>query len=168
MGMINIVLDTNCLIATVPKGLAQHWFWKAFRKRLFNICATTDIIEEYDEILSRRYSSLHAKRIIFEILDAPNFREINVSYNWFLITVDPDDNKFVDCAVAANADAIVTYDRHFDVLKKVEFPAVNVLKLEAFHDLLKTLHGGKVGCDRRQVRMKTFGGRNARFARMTG
>jgi hypothetical protein len=39
----------------------------------------------------------------------------------------------------------VTYDRHFKVLKKIAFPAVNVLKLEAFHDLLKELHGEEDG-----------------------
>jgi putative PIN family toxin of toxin-antitoxin system len=141
--MIKIALDTNCLIATLPRGSAQHWFWRAFRKRHFILCITTDIIEEYDEILSKRYSPKHSDDVINEILRAPNVQEVEVAYNWYLITVDPDDNKFVDCAVAANANALVTYDRHFNVLKKIEFPAVNVLKLEAFHDLLKTLHGDK-------------------------
>jgi predicted nucleic acid-binding protein len=53
-----------------------------------------------------------------------------------LITVDPDDNKFVDCAVAANADFICTEDKHFKVLKKVPFPPVKVISADDFVEIL--------------------------------
>ena len=53
-------------------------------------------------------------------------------YKWNLITADPDDNKFVDCAVAANAKYIVTEDHHFNVLKTVVFPVVNVINIDEF------------------------------------
>ena len=43
-----------------------------------------------------------------------------------LIQSDSDDNKFVDCCVTANAQYIVSNDRHFDILKHIEFPHVNV------------------------------------------
>ncbi len=50
---------------------------------------------------------------------------------------DPDDNKFVDCAIIANADYIVSDDSHFKVLKDIPFPVVRVLSLEQFQqDLL--------------------------------
>ena len=41
----------------------------------------------------------------------------------------PDDNKFVDCAIAAHAKCIVTNDRHYDILKEIEFPKVYVVNL---------------------------------------
>ena len=44
-----------------------------------------------------------------------------------LITADLDDNKFVDCAISANAHYIVTNDHHYDVLKSINFPNVNVI-----------------------------------------
>ena len=53
-----------------------------------------------------------------------------------LISVDPDDNKFVDCAVAANAKFVVTDDGHFDVLKQIDFPKVNIIGLD---DVIRTL-----------------------------
>ena len=34
-----------------------------------------------------------------------------------LITADPDDNKFADCAIAAEADFIITADQHFEVMR---------------------------------------------------
>ncbi len=51
--------------------------------------------------------------------------------------MDPDDNKFVDCAVAGNAHALVTEDRHFQVLKEQEFPRVRTLSIEGFQGLLQ-------------------------------
>ena len=48
----------------------------------------------------------------------------------------PDDNKFVDCAVAASADFIVTEDKHFKVLKDIPFPLVNVISMDDFVEIL--------------------------------
>lgn len=45
-----------------------------------------------------------------------------------------DDNKFVDCAIAANAQFIVTEDHHYDVLKTIDFPKVNIIKLDEMMD----------------------------------
>lgn len=55
-----------------------------------------------------------------------------------LIPNDPDDNKFVDTAFACNAHFIVTNDRHFNVLKNIEFPKITVIKVEEFVELLQT------------------------------
>ena len=49
-----------------------------------------------------------------------------------MIQADPDDNKFVDCAIAAGARYVVTNDHHFDVLRTIEFPKIQVLKLIEF------------------------------------
>lgn len=61
----------------------------------------------------------------------------NVDYYWKLITHDPVDIKFVDCAVAANADYIVTNDKRFDILHTIAFPKVNTLTLQQFMELLQ-------------------------------
>ena len=56
-----------------------------------------------------------------------------------LITADPDDNKFVDCAVIAGATYIVSNDRHFDELKQYDFPKVDVRKLSEFLNIVRAL-----------------------------
>jgi len=53
-------------------------------------------------------------------------------FHWNLITVDPDDNKFVDCAIAGQAKFIVTEDKHFQILKQVDFPKVEVITVVQF------------------------------------
>jgi len=35
---------------------------------------------------------------------------------------DEDDNKFVDCAIAANAGYLITHDKDFNILKQTDFP----------------------------------------------
>lgn len=54
-----------------------------------------------------------------------------------LINKDPDDNKFVDCAIFANADFIVSDDKHFNELGSVEFPKVLVVRLDDFARLFR-------------------------------
>jgi len=43
-----------------------------------------------------------------------------------LISEDNDDNKYVDCAIACNADMIISNDAHFRVLEKIDFPKLSV------------------------------------------
>jgi predicted nucleic acid-binding protein len=53
-----------------------------------------------------------------------------------LIKVDVDDNKFVDCAIAANSNAIVTEDKHFNTLKDIPFPVVQVIGIASFKEII--------------------------------
>ena len=65
-----------------------------------------------------------------------NVEKKQVYYRWHLISKDPDDNKFVDCAIAGATDYIITNDKHFDELKKINFPAINVLTPDQFLNLI--------------------------------
>ena len=62
------------------------------------------------------------------LLNAPTVEFIEPFYRFNLIIQDPDDNKFVDCAIAGNATYIVSNDLHFDVLKQTDFPKLVVKK----------------------------------------
>ena len=77
-----------------------------------------------------------AENIVKGIRDARNAPYIHKYFYWNLISVDSDDNKFVDCAVAGSADFIVTDDRHFKVLKSIPFPKVKVISADDFVELL--------------------------------
>lgn len=77
-------------------------------------------------------SPLVARLAIEAILRANNVRRIDAQFRFGLIVADPDDNKFVDCAIVANAECVVTNDAHFDVLKTIPFPRVNVVNIDHF------------------------------------
>ena len=50
---------------------------------------------------------------------------------------DPDDNKFVDCAVAADAEYIVTNDSHFNILKHTDWPKITIIAIKEFYETLE-------------------------------
>ena len=129
---MKIVVDTNCLLVSVQEYSMFFWLWQAFRDEKITLCYTTDILNEYHEILSHYYSIPFAETVLEEILLSPNAVPVTVYYKWNLITVDTDDNKFVDCAISANADFIVTNDKHFKILKDISFPKVNVIDIDSF------------------------------------
>lgn len=127
-----IVLDTNCLIQSLPQRSRCHRVWQAFVEGRYTLCVTTEILEEYEEIVARCMSPSVARLMISAILRANNVRRVDAQFRFGLIVADPDDNKFVDCAVVANADCVVTNDAHFGVLKTIPFPKVRVVNVDEF------------------------------------
>ncbi len=130
--MRNVVLDTNCLLQSLSRRSRYHRIWSDFVNGGYVLCVTTEILEEYEEILSQHMSPLVARLAIEAILRANNVRRIDAQFRFGLIVADPDDNKFVDCAIVANAECVVTNDAHFDVLKTIPFPRVNVVDIDHF------------------------------------
>jgi len=133
---MRIVLDTNCLLVSVQEYSDYFWIWQTFRDKKFVLCYTDEILNEYQEVLSYYYSGTLAKYIIDAILNASHAEPITVYYKWRLITADLDDNKFVDCAISANADFIVTNDKHFNVLKNIDFPKINVIDIDTYKNII--------------------------------
>jgi putative PIN family toxin of toxin-antitoxin system len=134
---MKIVLDTNCLVVSIQEYSRCHWLWQAFRDKKIVLCYTTEILSEYYEILSRYYSVSLAESAIGAILNASNAIPVTVYYSWNLITADPDDNKFVDCAVSANAKYIVSNDRHFKILESIDFQKVNISTMDEFKEIMQ-------------------------------
>lgn len=94
---------------------------------------------EYEEILKRRYNHSVAENIIRALLLLPNVIHQQVYFNWLLIQNDTDDNKFVDAYVAGNADLLVTNDRHFDILRQVDYPPIEVASIDMFQSIIHGL-----------------------------
>lgn len=131
--MDNIVLDTNCLLSSLKRTSRYYPVWRDFISGKYCLCFTDDIINEYQEIIELRTGSAEiARNVISAILNRSNTRHIEVYYHFEIIQADKDDNKFVDCAIKANAKYIVSNDRHFDVLRTIPFPRVEVIDIEYF------------------------------------
>ena len=133
---MRIVLDTNCLLVSVQEYSEYYWIWKAFCDKKYTLFYTDEILNEYQEVLTRYYSPLFAKYTVDAILNANNAKPVTVYYKWYLIVDDPDDNKFADCAVTAGADYLVTNDKHFKITKKVVFPKIKVIDIDTFMKIL--------------------------------
>ena len=134
--MRNIVLDTNCLLMCLASKSEFHIVWNAFLNEQYRLYVSNEIINEYEEILAKKISPAFAKNIIHVIINSENVVLIHPTFRFNLLSIDPDDNKFIDCAIVENADYIVSQDKHFDVLKKIDFPKVSVIRVEEFAELL--------------------------------
>lgn len=89
-------------------------------------------MEEYEEILSCYTSPVVGQMVAETIARANNVLRVDARFRFGLIVVDPDDNKFVDCAIVSGAECIVTNDSHFNVLADIPFPHVQVRSLSSF------------------------------------
>lgn len=132
-----VVVDTNCLLCMIPMRSKYRPAWESFLDGKYILCVSNEIVSEYMEILTAKVSTSFAENIVGAILRSPFVRRFDPQFHFNLIESDPDDNKFVDCAIIANADFIVSEDSHFRVLKTIPFPKVNVLTLDEFSEELK-------------------------------
>ena len=133
-----IVLDTNCLISSLSKRGQYYPVWKGLQAGEYVLCVTTEILEEYAEIITQKMSVEVATNVIHLLLESKYVDFVNPYFRLQIISTDPDDNKFVDCAFAANATYIVSDDKHYEVLKDIDFPKILVLKLKEFLGLIQS------------------------------
>jgi len=125
-----LVIDTNILLVCISERAENHWLFEAFIDEVFTLCVTTEILNEYSEIIEQHMGLETSENLLNVISNTPNVLFIDKYLRWGLISVDPDDNKFVDCAVASNAKYIVTHDKHYNVLKTLEFPSIDIMNIE--------------------------------------
>ena len=131
-----IVLDTNCLVASLSRHSQYYPVWKGLQTDQYVLCLTNDILDEYEEIIGLKTSAEVARNVVSLLLKSKNVEFVDAYFKWRLIEADHDDDKFVDCAFAANATYIVSDDKHFDILEKIPFPKISVLKLQEFLQIL--------------------------------
>lgn len=133
----DIVLDTNCLIASISRRGRYYEVWKSWKEGKYTLCVSTEILEEYEEIIARLTNKEIAENVIQTIVNSRYVKMIDPYFHFNLIEYDVDDNKFVDCAIAANAKYIITNDAHFSHLKDIPFPKIDIINLNAFLELLQ-------------------------------
>ena len=117
--MLRIVIDTNIFISSFFGGAPREIIdlWKTGET---TICLTQAIVEEYIKVLNRL--GLKDKPEIKNLtkLFAEGFNSIFTTKtpNLNIIEDDPDDNKFLECAVALESRIIISGDKHLKDIKK--------------------------------------------------
>lgn len=132
----NLVIDTNVLITTINRNNPEFNIYEAFERKLFNWVVSTEVLTEYAEQISDFYSVSTANFVLDVLCTATNVIFTEPYYRWQIIEEDPDDNKFADLAISATADALITFDKHFNVFKELPFPKLNILHPKKFSAFL--------------------------------
>lgn len=137
---LKVILDTNVFMVSILPHHKYFWIYQTLRQKEYDLLISNEILSEYYEKLTEKYGLENTNNAIEVLLTSTNVHLISPSYRFTLIKDDPDDDKFVDCAVSGNADFIVSHDKHFDILKSIAFPKVNVIKIPEFKDILDRSH----------------------------
>lgn len=127
---MRIVVDTNVLISGVFFGGFPKVILSAIVDDKLTACATTEIIDEYEEIVQEMIARKqgHLKRdLLAPLIQA---LEIIEPVSRVQLSRDPDDDKFLGCAKDARALYIVSGDKDLLVLK--EFENIQIITAKEF------------------------------------
>jgi uncharacterized protein len=135
---VKVIFDTNVWISIFMQKTLNDEFYKT--KEKINIYISRDIILEVSKVLlypkvKDVINETNWKRK--EILRAIEANSIVVQpkAKLFIIEKDPEDNKILECALAAESDIIVSGDKHLIELGK--FKKTRILSPREFFDSLK-------------------------------
>jgi putative PIN family toxin of toxin-antitoxin system len=107
--MLKAVLDTNVVLSAHLNmhGPSQVIFDLVF-SRFFRCFISNSLLEEYEEVLSRPHFGVDAHKIARSIRLLRKAAILVVPSKRLSVTLDPDDNKVLECALEARADYVVT------------------------------------------------------------
>jgi len=112
-----VVLDTNVLISSLwgglPRRVINHWQGGQLR-----VLMSPAILDEYLSVLTRFQPTPDDLDALIGVLGHPRLTEwVHPTTHLHIITTDPPDNRFLECALAGEADTIISGDRHLLNLK---------------------------------------------------
>jgi putative PIN family toxin of toxin-antitoxin system len=136
---MTVVIDCNIWVMAVSSNSPYHKLVNHLANGNFHLLVTNDILLEYEEVLSSKYDHDTCLRFLLFLYEINFVVFKEAYYNWNLIHIDPDDNKYCDCYIAGAADYLVTQDKHFKVLADIQFPKINVITIDDFLAILNNL-----------------------------
>lgn len=59
-----VVLDINSLLSSLARRGSAYPVWKGFQEGRYTLCVTTDILEEYEEVIARKTTAIVAENVL--------------------------------------------------------------------------------------------------------
>lgn len=136
-----LVVDTNVLVSSLF-GRASRQLVELWREGRVTLCLSEEIMAEYLQVLPRFASVRDEARDLLALL-AEGKHTVRVEPGEALqhVTDDPDDAEFLACALAAEADAIVSSDVHLLALRA--FRGIPILTPGALLERLSSGDGSR-------------------------
>ena len=134
---MRVVIDCNIFVSCISVKSKYHPILLALSSGKFELAISTEIFLEYQEKITEKYSATTAYNFIAALENSKFVIPFYPYYNWNLIEQDSDDYKYADIYIAANADYLITEDRHFKILQQLKFPLIKVIGIDSFLSLLE-------------------------------
>jgi uncharacterized protein len=135
---MKVVVDTNIFVMAFSSRSPYHDIFLKLRSGVYELVVTSDILLEYEEIMTIKYGLRGAQLFLQFLEELPNVNFVRTFFRFNIIS-DYDDNKFVDACFATNAKYLVSQDKHFKILSQIEFPAIEVIDADTFLSIVRNL-----------------------------
>ena len=129
---IRVVIDTNVFITIIGRRSPNRWIFDKIISGELRLCVSNEILLEYEELFAYKTNKEVSRNVIDFLLVSPYILKTDIFFNWHLISEDPDDNKFIDCYLASDAEYLVSNDHHFSKIREIDFPKINLYSLNEF------------------------------------
>ncbi len=135
-----VCIDTNVLLQGGKAGHPFSEIFSAWLQRKFLWAFSNDILVEYEEIITRQSGRRRWLQLL-RVLDLAEAQgglliKVQPSFQFHIVTLDPDDNKFTDCAITIGADFLITENHHFDPLKSAGYKPQPITPQDFIHRFL--------------------------------
>ncbi|HEY5233889.1 MAG TPA: putative toxin-antitoxin system toxin component, PIN family [Verrucomicrobiae bacterium] len=122
---MTVCLDTGVFLQIFGRKQPFQPILRALLDGRITLAVSTEILLEYQEIITQ-LSGAERWRDVAALLDLleqlhDNIRHVEPQFRFNVISTDPDDNKFCNCAIAGEANFVVAEDNHFNVLKSAGY-----------------------------------------------
>ncbi len=131
MKIPKVVLDTNVFISSILLKGPSSAIIEKWKEDLFILLFSADIFDEYFEVIARPkfdQEETAIRELATLITEKGVAIETKTKIN--IIKDDPDDNKFLECAVDGEANFIVSGDKHLLDIKK--YHHIKILSINQF------------------------------------
>jgi putative PIN family toxin of toxin-antitoxin system len=134
--MLKIVLDTNAFISCIGKKSTYRNVFDALLENKIQLYISSEILLEYEEKFIEKWGIEVTENLFSLLLSLDNVMYKEIFFDFNLVFLDSDDNKFVNTFIASNSDFIVSNDKQILQLNKNEFPQIVVITLQEFSESL--------------------------------
>lgn len=132
---MRIVIDTNVIASAVFFGGRPYQLLRYIMENYVEVVASKEIVDEYEEIILRlqqKYPAITTKIPFHDILAKLEIIRVSSDIH---VCRDPDDDKFISCAVDGKCLYIVSGDS--DLLSIGQYEGIEILTVADFLDRLK-------------------------------
>ena len=122
MGALKVVVDTNVLVSALLFGGTPGRLFDLWQMGAIKPLASKEIIDEYLHVLTYPKFKLSEEEINFLLYRKilPYFDAIDSQPGHTIIKNDPEDDKFIRCALAGKVKFIISGDQHLLALESYQ------------------------------------------------
>ncbi|MBF0433078.1 MAG: putative toxin-antitoxin system toxin component, PIN family [Fibrobacteria bacterium] len=117
---MRIVLDTNVLVSGIFWGGMPYQILELWAKQKIEVFVTPEILLEYNDVMAQLGSKEKNKSVEYWLQFIHERCTLIHPRHEVTLCRDPDDDKFISCALSARASFIVSGDKDLLTLKEVE------------------------------------------------